>query len=86
MVYSREQRVWCVQPTQHTNLQDVVDWCYSLWGQHKIDNVQSGSWSYCSGDFYGLTRDLGKYEIPERNTCFAFDDKKDAMWFKLKWS
>ena len=86
MIYSKLVKMWCVSPTLHTNYIDVMSWCYERWGDHKIDNVRDGLWGYCSGDYYGLTRTLGKLTVNDTRIYFAFSCKEDALFFSLKWA
>ena len=80
--------MWCVHPTQHTNYMDVVEWCRDRWGIFEIANEREGSWSYCDGNHFGLTRWLGNgvVEVPDARLYFSFKSQEDAVFFALRWA
>jgi hypothetical protein len=87
MKFSEKYNVWCVHPTQHTNYLDVIEWCRDRWGIYEIFNERDGSWSYCDGKHYELTRLLGRrVEVPDQRLYFSFKSQEDAAFFALRWA
>ena len=84
MIYSPSAKMWCVHPTRHTNYIDVVNWCTSIWGYHKIDQVCDGVWSYCDGVYYGLKKPLGKLIVDDTRLFFSFVRQEDAIFLFVK--
>lgn len=78
--------MWCVHPTLHTNYLDVVEWCSDRWGTNQVFKQREGSWSYCDGTHYELTRLIGRTECPDSRLYFSFKNQEDAVFFALRWS
>jgi hypothetical protein len=86
MQYVEKFKSWCVVPTHHTNYLDVVAWCHERFGFHAVDGEREGIWSYCNGDFYGLTYQHLGYEFPDYRICFSFKDEANAIMFAFAWA
>lgn len=87
MKYSEIRQQWCVNPTQHTNLDDVIDWCHKTFGPWRVKDVQDGIWGWSNGHYYGLINadNLG-HQWPDVRMYFAFDKQSDAMIFAMRWA